>query len=169
MKSALASRAGMQYSVANSSRASTTSAATAPHASARSLIVSRSSPPWPTSTASATTSAPVCSAIQPIATDVSSPPEYASTTFSVTGAPPYCSYLLSRSRDCTVTGPHGYLTARLLPPRRLAAALSQPQQRVGEVGTAGRVTGNDQHRVVAADGAEHGRPAGVVDRGGQQL
>ena len=34
-----------------------------------------SSPPWPTSTATAITSAPVSSAIQPIATEVSRPPE----------------------------------------------------------------------------------------------
>ena len=44
-------------------------------ASARWRMTSRSSPPWPTSTAQAITSAPVSSAIQPIATEVSSPPE----------------------------------------------------------------------------------------------
>src|SRR5580658_10173097 len=73
----------MQYVSANSARASTTSASAAPQASARLRIVSRSSPPWPTSTATAITSAPARSAIQPIATEVSSPPEEASTTFSV--------------------------------------------------------------------------------------
>jgi hypothetical protein len=67
--------AGMQNSSANSSLASTTDTSTAPQALARAAIVSRSSPPWPTSTAHAITSAPVSSAIQPIATEVSSPPE----------------------------------------------------------------------------------------------
>src|SRR5580658_2395841 len=138
----------MQYSAANSARASTTSASTAPQASARSLTVSRSSPPWPTSTASAMTSAPVSSAIQPIATDVSSPPEYASTTFSVTGAPP------------SVWGELRELVAvRSFPAGRRAGPLGQPQQRVGQVLAAGRIAGDHQHGVVAADGAQHGRPA----------
>ena len=55
--------------------ASTTSTDAAPQSSARWPITAMSSPPWPTSIATATTSAPVCSAIQPIATEVSSPPE----------------------------------------------------------------------------------------------
>ena len=42
-----------------------------------------SSPPWPTSTATAITSAPVFSARYGMATEVSRPPEYASTTRSV--------------------------------------------------------------------------------------
>ena len=75
MYSALAFSAGRQYSSANSARRSSTSASTAPQASARLRITSRSSPPWPTSAATATTSAPVSSAIQPMATEVSSPPE----------------------------------------------------------------------------------------------
>ena len=75
MYSVFALRPGMQYSSANSSRASATYASTAPQSSARWRMVSRSSPSWPTSTAMATTSAPVASWIQPIATEVSSPPE----------------------------------------------------------------------------------------------
>ncbi|CPU65939.1 Uncharacterised protein [Mycobacteroides abscessus] len=72
---AFARSAGMQYSAANSSRASATYASTAPQSRARCRMTARSSPPWPTSTATATTSAPVASAIQPMATDVSRPPE----------------------------------------------------------------------------------------------
>ena len=75
MYRALARSAGMQKSAANSSRASTTTASTAPQASARWRIASRSSPPWPTSSATAMTSAPVCSARYGMATDVSRPPE----------------------------------------------------------------------------------------------
>src|ERR1017187_1002255 len=80
MYRAFALSAGTQKSAANSSRTSTTTASAAPQASARSRMAPRSSPPWPTSTATAMTSAPVCSAIQPIATEVSRPPENASTT-----------------------------------------------------------------------------------------
>ena len=72
---ALACKAGRQYSSANSSRMSATTASTAPQASARCRMVSMSSPPWPTSPATAITSAPVACEIQPIATEVSSPPE----------------------------------------------------------------------------------------------
>ncbi len=75
MYSALALIAGRQYSSANSSLASATSASTAPQASARLRMMSMSSPPWPTSTATAMTSAPVSSAIQPMQTEVSRPPE----------------------------------------------------------------------------------------------
>ena len=80
---ALALSAGMQYSFANSSRASATYASTAPQSRARWRMTSRSSPPWPTSTATATTSRPVCSPIHPMATEVSRPPEYARTTRSL--------------------------------------------------------------------------------------
>src|SRR5881396_1577590 len=53
----------------------------APAASARAVMSSHgSSACWPTSTASATTSAPHSSAIHFTATDVSRPPEYARTT-----------------------------------------------------------------------------------------
>src|SRR4051795_2204021 len=53
----------------------------APAANARAVMSSHgSSACWPTSTASATTSAPHSSWIHFTATDVSSPPEYASTT-----------------------------------------------------------------------------------------
>ena len=76
---ALAFRAFMQYSLANSFRASTTYASTAPQASARFLMVSRLSPPWPTSRDTATTSLPVRSLRYGMATEVSRPPEYAST------------------------------------------------------------------------------------------
>ena len=48
-------------------------------------------------------------------------------------------------------------------------ALGEPQQRLGELLAAGRVPGDDQDGVVAADGAEHGGPAGVVDRRREQL
>src|ERR1019366_1404104 len=50
-------------------------------------MTSRSSPPLPRSTATAMTSAPMASAIQPMATEVSRPPEYARTTRSVIGTP----------------------------------------------------------------------------------
>ena len=82
---------GQTYSSANSARASTTFASTAPAASARSRIVSQSSSaPWPTSTASATTSAPHSSPIHRTATEVSRPPEYARTTRfgRCSGSPP---------------------------------------------------------------------------------
>jgi hypothetical protein len=72
---ALAFSAGAMKSVANSSFASTTTDSTAPQARARSRISSRSSMPWPTSTAQAMTSTPLCSFIHWIATEVSSPPE----------------------------------------------------------------------------------------------
>ena len=51
-----------------------------------------SSPPWPTLTATAITSAPVFSARYGIATEVSSPPENASTTRSVMVVSPFLVY-----------------------------------------------------------------------------
>src|SRR2546429_4836504 len=63
-----------------------TSASTAPAASARLRMLSKS-PPWPTSTARAMTSQPHSSPIHRTATDVSSPPEYARTTRAPTAAP----------------------------------------------------------------------------------
>src|SRR2546423_12804928 len=63
-----------------------TSASTAPAASARLRMVSKS-PPWPTSTARAMTSQPHSSPIHRTATDVSSPPEYARTTRAPTTTP----------------------------------------------------------------------------------
>jgi len=71
---------GRQYSSANSSRASTTMDSTAPQSSARWRTDSKSSPPWPRSRDTATTSPPVISARYGMATEVSSPPEYARTT-----------------------------------------------------------------------------------------
>src|SRR5213080_1212122 len=73
---------GRQYSSANSSRASTTTASTAPQSRARLRTTSMSSPPWPRSMATATTSRPVSLPIQLIATEVSRPPEYARMTRS---------------------------------------------------------------------------------------
>ena len=49
-----------------------------------------------------------------------------------------------------------------------AAPLGEPQQQRGELVAARRVTGDDQHRVVAGDGAEH-RGQAPVDHRGQQL
>src|SRR5438270_12288155 len=63
-----------------------TSASTAPAASARLRMLSKS-PPWPTSTARAMTSQPHSSPIHRTATDVSSPPEYARTTRAPTTTP----------------------------------------------------------------------------------
>src|SRR3954463_780077 len=76
---ALALRAGATKSLAYSSLQSTTMASTAPAASARCLMDSKS-PPWPSSAASAITSTPSSSTIQRTATLVSSPPLYARTT-----------------------------------------------------------------------------------------
>src|SRR4030081_1659751 len=50
--------AGRQYSSANSSLASTTTASAAPQSSARFRTASMSSPPWPRAMATATTSPP---------------------------------------------------------------------------------------------------------------
>ncbi|SKS50495.1 Uncharacterised protein [Mycobacteroides abscessus subsp. abscessus] len=75
MYSALDWIVGRQYSSANSSRASTTTASTAPQSRARWRTTSMSSPPWPRSMATATTSRPVSLPIQLIATEVSRPPE----------------------------------------------------------------------------------------------
>ncbi|SLI04341.1 Uncharacterised protein [Mycobacteroides abscessus subsp. abscessus] len=66
---------GRQYCSANSSRASITIDSTAPQSSARWRTTFMSSPPWPRSMATATTSAPVSLPIQLMATEVSSPPE----------------------------------------------------------------------------------------------
>src|SRR5436190_11401463 len=74
--------AGRQYSSANSSLASTTTASTAPQSRARLRTTSMSSPPWPRSMATATTSRPVSLPIQLMATEVSKPPEYARMTRS---------------------------------------------------------------------------------------
>jgi hypothetical protein len=71
---ALALRAGATKSSANSSRASTTIASTAPAPMARERTSSQSSLSWPTSTQSAMTSTPISSIIQRTATDVSRPP-----------------------------------------------------------------------------------------------
>ena len=106
-----------------------------------------SSPPWPTSMATATTSAPVCSAIQPMATEVSRPPEYARTT-----------------RPSQYSFPHPLQVSvsqglrRRGWPRRSSSALGQGEQLRGEVGAARRVPRDHQHRVVAGHGAEDGRP-----------
>ena len=82
MYSALDWMAGRQYCSANSSRASTTTASTAPQSTARWRTTSMSSPPCPRSIATATTSLPVSLPIQLMATEVSSPPEYARMTRS---------------------------------------------------------------------------------------
>ncbi len=82
MYKALDKMVGRQYCSANSSRASTTTASTAPQSSARWRTTSMSSPPWPRSIATATTSRPVSLPIQLIATEVSKPPEYAKMTRS---------------------------------------------------------------------------------------
>ncbi len=75
MYRALALMAGRQYSSANSSRASTMTDSTAPASRARWRMDSMSSPPWPTSMDTATTSAPVSCFIHSMATVVSRPPE----------------------------------------------------------------------------------------------
>ena len=70
---ALARRAGATKSRANSSRHSTTTESTAPAARAR-LRTASKSPPWPTSAATAMTSAPVSWPSHRTATEVSRPP-----------------------------------------------------------------------------------------------
>src|SRR5216683_5608540 len=151
MYSALARSAGMQYSAANSARTSATSASAAPQASARLRIVSRSSPPWPTSTARAMTSAPVCSAIHPMATEVSRPPEYASTTRCVIVGP---SLAWLGSGAAAAGGSGGRQEAGLVRPAPgtasawLVPPLRDAQQRRGHLAAAVRLAGDDQHRVV---------------------
>src|SRR5580658_1231914 len=111
-------------------------------------MVSRSSPPWPTSTAQAITSAPVFSAIQPIATEVSSPPEYASTTLSAAMLFPLVDVSACRHECVRARSP---------------TAFGQPEQLRRQGVTARRVAGDDQDRVVAGHRAEDGRQGGVVD------
>src|SRR3954469_21031648 len=106
-------------------------------------MTSRSSPPWPTSAATATTSAFVSSAIQPIATEVSSPPEYARTTRSVMT-------VALRS-----VGGGSYA--------------GQPAQPIGEGIAAGGVARDDEDGVVAGDCAEDLRQRRTVQRGGQKM
>src|SRR4051812_33877049 len=110
-------------------------------------MTSRSSPPWPTSAATATTSLPVSLAIQPMATDVSRPPEYARTT---------------RSDTVLLLGGTGWL---------VSAALGEPEQpaREGAGGGGRRLAGDEQDGVVAGDAAGHVGQPGAVDRGGQQV
>src|ERR1700730_13014073 len=68
---------GRQYSLANSLRASTTTASAAPQSNARWRTTAMSSPPCPRSIATATTSRPDAFAIQLIPDDVSKPREVA--------------------------------------------------------------------------------------------
>ena len=67
--------AGSTYSRANSSLASTTIVSAAPSCFALAITASQSSPGWPSSTLSVTTSASYCSWIQCSITEVSRPPE----------------------------------------------------------------------------------------------
>src|SRR5690606_8537151 len=153
--------AGTQKSAANSSLASTTTASAAPHARARLRMVSRSSPPWPTSTATAMTSPPVCSARYGIATEVSRPPEYASTTRSLMIVIS-CAMCSCSSVRCWLGPGRAALASSFAP-------VGQFEERLGDLVSAVRVAGDDEDGVVARDGAEDGRPFGVVDRRRQVL
>src|SRR5206468_2817095 len=157
----------------NSSRASTTSAATAPQLRARSRITAMSSPPWPTSTATATTSAPARSAIQPMATEVSRPPEYASTTRFVITCPLLLSRLVPRRCSRAVAGRAGALPPAPAAPMAVSCPLHpplrQPEQRLRHLFPSGRVPGDHQDGVVAGDRTEDGGPSRVVDGGCEQL
>src|ERR1700754_1867599 len=115
---------GRQYSSANSSRASTTTASTAPQSSARWRPTSMSSPPWPRSIATATTSRPVSLPIQLIATEVSRPPEYARMTRSDMNQSP------------------------------IRIKLFQVFQSSGQLGAGHRLRGGHEKRVIAGDGAD---------------
>src|SRR5690606_13465777 len=127
-------------------------ASTAPQARARWRMTSMSSPPWPQSMATAMTSAPVSSAIQPIATEVSSPPEYASTTRSVMDVSPSATERMRRH-------PGRWSCDR----PRLDAPVGEPQQRGCEFFPALGVAGDDQDGVVSRDGAQDGGDVAVVD------
>src|SRR3954451_14181832 len=136
--------ASTRNSSANSARASTTFASTAPAASARARISSHgSSACWPTSTASATTSAPHSSWIHFTATDVSSPPEYASTTrFAITSASPDDSQALPE----------------------LDSQTRQRGKLGGDGSAAGGFGAHDQDGVVTGNGAQDVGEPGAVDR-----
>src|ERR1017187_6681000 len=162
MYRALALSAGTQKSAANSSRTSTTTASAAPQASARPRIAPRSSPPWPTSTATAMTSAPVCSAIQPIATEVSRPPENASTTRCVMVYP-------SASVVVVVLGNVVLGNGGPSPRIRLTASFRELQERPRDICSPDWVPGYHQDGIVARHRAQDGRPGGVIDRRREEL
>src|SRR5688572_28997108 len=119
---------GRQYSSANSSRASTTTASTAPQSSARCRMTSMSSPPCPRSMATATTSRPVSLPIQLIATEVSRPPEYARMTRS----------------DPDVCGMTNLLLSELL----------NVLEHAGEFRAGHRLAGDHENGVITGDGAD---------------
>src|ERR1039458_2392921 len=118
-------------------------------------MMSRSSPPWPRSTATAMTSAPMASAIQPMATEVSRPPEYARTTRSVTGTPYGCHRLYDDWGGST--GRIGWRD------RVSSLATGQGQQPAGKGPALRRATGDDHDGVVARDGAKDVRLVRVVN------
>src|ERR1700730_10182235 len=161
MYKAFALSAGTQKSAATSSRTSTTTASAAPQASARSRMAVRSSPPWPTSTATAMTSASACSAIQPMATEVSRPPEYASTTRCVMGLSPACV-------ECLCRRPCAWLPVwhdRAAPPgARLTPSFRELQERPRDPRSAGWLPDDHQDGAFSCDSADDGRPGRVIDR-----
>ncbi len=117
--------------------ASTTLASTAPAANARWRIASKS-PPWPTSTASAITSAPHSSPIHFTATEVSSPPEYASTT----------RFAIARR---FLPLPLGYFVTT----RQLSLQAREGGEVGGDLGAADLLGADQDDRVVARHRAEH--------------
>src|SRR6516165_2559196 len=111
---------------------------------------------WPTSTASAITSAPHSSWIHFTATDVSRPPEYASTTrlgMTVTIA-------------SLVASPGTWLATTRSPVshRRSCSQPCQAGQLAGNIGSRRALGAHHDHRVVAGDGAEHVGQTGTVER-----
>src|SRR6476660_5432443 len=139
MYSALDLIAGKQYSSANSSLASTTTASTAPQSTARCRTTSMSSPPWPRSMATATTSRPVSLPIQLMATEVSRPPEYARMT---------------RSDMRQISLFRGYYGSKTF-------------KRCCQFGAGHRLARHHQHGVVAGARAHHVRQRRAVDGAGQ--
>src|SRR2546429_65497 len=96
-----------------------------------------SSPPWPRSMATATTSRPVSLPIQLIATEVSRPPEYARMTRSDIDQSP------------------------------LVGPLLQVLDGGGQLDAGHRLARYHQDGVVAGDGADHIGQCSAVDRTGQ--
>src|SRR6266851_1550244 len=116
------------------------------------------------------TSASACSAIQPMATEVSRPPEYASTTRCVMVCPLPVS---NACVECLCRRPYAWLPVwhdRAAPP---GALLTPPfrelQERPRDPRSAGWLPDDHQDGVVACDSAEDRRPGRVIDRRREEL
>src|SRR5215475_7907651 len=137
-------------------------------------MTSMSSPPCPTSTATAITSAPMRSARYGMATDVSRPPEYARTTRSVMSLLPLCVAVGCVAVDFVVRGGGSRRANRLRTglarfPAGSPAGELRRERGTGRARRRSFVARHDEDGVVAGDRANDVDEAGAVQRAREKL